>query len=260
MRATKDFVRIAHAWNYEEGVNDLHDEYHKYHLRNYIPRVVGEYRKILNSPKLAAYTRCIPVDCYYEEILRDTPWFKHQVLPRYRARSTSPIHRSEKATHNTLSNTLRNNSGSPEPSALYTWADEVVVDHKVRRYRMERLSLDEIAEVERLADLVRTIRDGNPPGFYSTMRDKEIKGAILYFTTALKKRASEGRSHKPYHGLAQSWAAGINSTDFSAETLGSAYDSHQIELISSRISRITETAAESDDEHISDGPSGQGTP
>jgi hypothetical protein len=51
VRATKDFVRIANSWSYEEGVNDLHDEYHKYHLRNYIPRVVGEYRKILNSPK-----------------------------------------------------------------------------------------------------------------------------------------------------------------------------------------------------------------
>jgi hypothetical protein len=64
VRATKDFVRIANSWSYEDGVNDLHDEYHKYHLRNYIPRVVGEYRKILSSPKLAAYTRCIPVDCY----------------------------------------------------------------------------------------------------------------------------------------------------------------------------------------------------
>jgi hypothetical protein len=205
VRAAKDFVRISHAWNYEEGVNDLHDEYHKYHLRNYIPRVVGEYRKILNSPKLASYTRSIPVNCYYEEILLDTPGFKHQVLPRYQARSKSPSHRSERATQNTLSNTLRNNSGSPEPSVLYTWADEVIGDHKVRRYRMDLLSLDEIAEVERLAELIKAIRDGNPPGFYSTMRDKEIGGAILYFTKAIKKRASEGRGHKPYYGIAQSW-------------------------------------------------------
>ncbi len=46
---------------------------------------------------------------------------------------------------------------------------------------MDLLSLDEIAEVERLAELVKTIRDGNPPGFYATMRDQEVKGAILYF-------------------------------------------------------------------------------
>jgi hypothetical protein len=83
-----EFVHISQNWTYEEGISDLHEEYHNYHLRNYIPRVLGEYRKILNSPKLAAYTRCIPVDCYYEEILRDTPGFKQQALPRHRARST----------------------------------------------------------------------------------------------------------------------------------------------------------------------------
>jgi hypothetical protein len=63
MRALKDFVHISHNWSYEEGISDLHDEYHNYHLRNYIPRVLGEYWKNLNSSKLAAYTRCIPVDC-----------------------------------------------------------------------------------------------------------------------------------------------------------------------------------------------------
>ncbi len=63
-----------------------------------------------------------------------------------------------------------------------------------------------------------------------------------------------------YHGLAQTWAEGIDFTDFSTETLGSAYDTHQIQLISARIFRITATAVESEDEHISDGPGGQGTP
>jgi hypothetical protein len=250
MRALKGFVHISNNWSYEEGISDLHDEYHKYHLRNYIPRVVGEYRRILNSPKLAAYTRCIPVDCYYEEILRDTPGFKQQALPRYRARFTSPNGRSEKATHNTLSNTLRNNSGSPEPSALYTWADEVIGVEKLKRYRIERLSLDEIAEVDRLAELVRAIRGGSTPGFYSTMREKELKGATLAFSTMRK----EGRGYKPASGLVPAWASGISTSDFRTETLGSAYDSHQIKLISARINRITETAVESDEEYISDGP------
>ncbi len=164
--ALKDFVHKSRNWDYnKEGIGDLHDEFHKYHLRNYIPRVVGEYRKILNSPKLAAYTRCIPVDSYYEEILRDTPGFKQQALPRYRARSTSPIGKSAKSAHNISSATLRNNSGSPELSALYTWADEGIGDEKLKRYRMERLSLDEIAEVDRLAELVRTMRGGSTPDF-----------------------------------------------------------------------------------------------
>jgi hypothetical protein len=84
------------------------------------------------------------------------------------------------------------------------------------------------------------------------MREQEVKGAILYFSTTVKKGL---RNRKPYHELTQTWAEGINFTDFSAETLESAYDTHQVQLISARIIRITATAVESDDEHISDGPS-----
>jgi hypothetical protein len=128
---------------------------------------------------------------------------------------------------------------------------------------MERLFLDELAEVERLADLVRAIRDGNPPGFYSAMRDKEIKGATLYFSAAVRK---EGRSYKPASGMVPAWASGVKASDFSTETLESAYNSHQIKLINARVIRITDTAVESDDdtavesddEQVSDGPGGQG--
>ena len=67
-------------------------------------------------------------------------------------------------------------------------------------------------------------------------------------------------NRKPYQGLTHTWAGGIHFTDFSAETLGFEYDAHQINLISARIYRITATAVEEDDENISDGPSGQGTP
>jgi hypothetical protein len=249
MRAVKDFVNRSQNWNYEEGTRDLHDDFHKYHLRNYIPRVVGEYRKILNSPRMAAYTRCIPVDCYYEEILRDPPGFKPQALPRYRARSTSTNGKSAKATHHTSSHTLRNNSGWPEPSALCTWADEDLGIEKVKRYRMERLSLDELAEMDRLTELVRSIKDGNPPGFYSAMRDREVKGASLFYS-AMRK---EGRGYKPASGLIPAWVSGVKTSDFSTKTLRSAYDLHQIKSINARVIRITNTAIESDDEDISDG-------
>jgi hypothetical protein len=214
---------------------------------------LGEYRKILNNPRLAAYTRCIPVDCYYEEILRDTPGFKHQAPPRYRARSTSPNGKSAKATHNTSSHTLRNNSGSPKPSALYTWTDEDIGSEKKRRYRMERLSLDELAEVERLAELVRSIRDGNPPGYYSAMREKEVKGANLFYAEMRK----EGRGYKPPSGMISAWASGVKTSDFSTKTLESTYDEHQIKLIHARVIRIMNTTIESNHEDVSDGPSGQ---
>ncbi len=58
---------------------------------------------------------------------------------------------------------------------------------------MERLSLDELAEVDRLAELVRSIRDGNPPRFYSAMREREVKGANLFYTEMRK----EGGGYKP---------------------------------------------------------------
>ncbi len=167
MKALRDFFQRSQEWTYQEGVSDLHDDFHKYHLPNHIPRVVGDYWKILNEPKSAAYMRCIPVDYYYEEVLRDTPGFK-QALPHssYHATTTSPVIKSEKSSKDTLSKPLRNNSGSPEPNALYTWSDEVLGDEKEKRYHVERLSLDEIAEVERLAELINSIKAGNPPGYY----------------------------------------------------------------------------------------------
>ncbi len=46
MKALKAFGVISKDWNYEERTKDLHDEFHKYHPRNYIPRVVADYRKM----------------------------------------------------------------------------------------------------------------------------------------------------------------------------------------------------------------------
>ncbi len=128
LTAFKDFARLSHEWTYQEAVKHSHADFNKYHLRNYIPRVVGDYWKIMNIPKMSCYTRCIPVDAYYEEVLRDTPGFKHQALPRHKARPRSPKVKSEKSAENNL----RHNSGySLEPSTLYTWADAVIVDEKV---------------------------------------------------------------------------------------------------------------------------------
>jgi hypothetical protein len=103
---------------------------------------------------------------------------------------------------------------------------------------MERLSLDELAEMDRLTELVRSIRDGNPPVFYSAMKDREVRGASLFYT-AMRK---EGRGYKPASGQIPAWALGVNTSDFSTKTLESAYDLHQIKLIQARVIRITNTA------------------
>jgi len=168
LTAFKDFAQLTLNYSYQEAVKHLHDDFHKYHIRNYIPRVVGDYWKILNDPKMSCYTRCVPVDAYYEEVLRDTPGFKYQALPRYRARPRSPIVKSEKSGRN---NSGHNSGSSPDPSTLYTWANEVIVDVSgldnadYLNPRMDHLTLDEHAEVKRIADIVKDVRAGNPPKF-----------------------------------------------------------------------------------------------
>ncbi len=109
------------------------------------------------------------MDAYYEEVLGDTPGFKHQALPRHKARPKSPKIKSEKSERITS----RHNSGSsPDLSTLYTWAGEVIVDDKVssKPHRTDHLTLDELAEVRRKADIVKDVMAGNPPRFYSAMR------------------------------------------------------------------------------------------
>jgi hypothetical protein len=121
---------------------------------------------------------------------------------------------------------------------------------------MERFFLDELEEVNGPAELVRSIRDGNPPGLYLLSNErKEVKDAIIIYS-AMKK---EGRGYKPASGLIPTWASGVDTSDFSTKTLESAFDLHQIELINARAVRITNTAVESDDENVSNGPSGQGS-
>jgi hypothetical protein len=115
---------------------------------------------------------------------------------------------------------------------------------------VERLSLDEIAEVERLAELINLIEAGNPPGYYSAMKEKEVKAVNLLYTS---------RGYKPGNGQIPPWASLVTHLDFSTAILESAYDEHQLEKIKVRIVRIKNTAVESDDEHFSDGPGGQGS-
>jgi hypothetical protein len=42
-------------------------------------------------------------------------------------------------------------------------------------HRMDHLTLDELAEVRRIAEIVKDVRAGNPPRFYSAMREREVK-------------------------------------------------------------------------------------
>ncbi len=123
-----------------------------------------------------------------------------------------------------------------------------------RPLRMDHLSLDELAEVRRIPDIVRDVRARNLPRFYSAMREREVKAAAKIFSGF----AEELRNGRPVGGMIPEWATGVTTEDFSTRTLESKYDFYQAELIdAARITRIVEAGVESDLEDISDGPIGQ---
>jgi hypothetical protein len=115
-----------------------------------------------------------------------------------------------------------------------------------KKYSSEHLSLDEIAEVERLDTLVGQIRRRWPPGFYVALRDKEISN--------VKSLLSKGLE-------IPKWAEGLASPEVCSMNAATRrkYDDHQMLLIHARIVRITNTAAVQGEEQDIDGPSGQGS-
>ncbi len=121
----------------------------------------------------------------------------------------------------------------------------------IKPHRLDHLTLDEIAEVRRIADIVSDVRAGNPPKFYSAMREREVKAAAQIFSGF----ADDLRKGKPVGGMIPEWATGVTTDEFSTRTLESKYDWHQAQLINARITRMVELA---DSEYVSDGPSGQG--
>jgi hypothetical protein len=101
--------------------------------------------------------------------------------------------------------------------------------------------------------IVRNVRAGNPPRFYSAMREREVKAAERIFAGF----AEDLRNGRPAGGMIPEWATGVTTDDFSTRTLESKYDLYQAELIDARITRMVEAGVESDLEDISDGPIGQ---
>ena len=114
-----------------------------------------------------------------------------------------------------------------------------------KRYSSEHLSLDELAEVARLDELVGQIRRKWPPGFYVAMRDKDISNTKL----------SQSQGHE-----VPKWADGLATSEINSLNAEARRrcDNHQMQLIHARIVRITHTAAVEGEETNIVGPSGQG--
>jgi hypothetical protein len=152
---------------------------------------------------------------------------------------------SHKISHNS-SSTLEDVTDSHSPlSSLYTWGGETLTDVHPKRYSSEHLSLDELAEVARLDELVVQIRRKWSPGYYVALRDKDITNAKI----------SQSQGHE-----VPKWAEGLATSEINSLNAEARrwYDDHQIQLIHARIVRIANTAAIEGEETNTDGPSGQG--
>jgi hypothetical protein len=212
------------------------------------------YVDIINDPDCAAFVRCIPVDYYYYQVASDTPGFKSLQTKHTKSHKNKDIARSQHEPSKASSHKISHNSSSTlggitdshsQLSTLYTWGGETLIDVVPKRYSSEHLSLDELAEVARLDELVGQIRRKWPPGFYVALRDKDINNA----------RISQSQGHE-----VPRWAEGLATTDINSLNAEARrrYDDHQMQLIHARIVRITNTAAVEGEETNVDGPSGQG--
>jgi hypothetical protein len=209
---------------------------------------------------LAAFQRCIPLRHYYDEIAQDSPGFQPTALPRHHPlriaaeRNSNSHHSKQFNTSDRNSNAFHTNrnlsstgpsersSRSLGPDPLYTWANEKFTQNRARRYHADRLSLEEIEEVARLTEFVELIKKGKPPKYYASMRDKDI----------MRARSNRAQSQEP-----PPWLEGNSISGYGYTQVATMYDAYQTLLIQSRVTGITNSAADEADENLSDGPGGQ---
>jgi hypothetical protein len=100
--------------------------------------------------------------------------------------------------------------------------------------------LDDITEINRLTDLIDSIRRDNPPSYYIALREIEVRNF---------RRVMVRRPRSPSQEAFYSKDAGGNK-------LERIFDSNQIKLIRARINSIRGAALAQEEDNISDGPSG----
>ncbi len=275
VKAMGDFNRSTTTWDYERKVEDQHEGFIKFQQRNYIPRVVSNYWRILNNPSLASFERYIPVYLYYWEICRDSPGYmqpahfqfpfggdstRNKSLHHKSSRNNSSNHRSSRhnssnlshhksassARHNNSSSSSRNNSArhtstsserrgslrSPQESnqdyaTLCSWVvEQVSNDYHQYPHRPDLMTLDDVAEINRLTELISNIRRGNPPSYYLALREDEIHN-VRRVLTRRNSRSSSTNSQDSFFSIG-------SDTEKEAKELEEIFDTNQINLIQAK--------------------------
>jgi hypothetical protein len=103
------------------------------------------------------------------------------------------------------------------------------------------MSLDDISEINRLTDLVESIRRGNPPSYYIALRESEVRNICRVMVRRPRSPTREA----------------FYSEDTGGNELESIFDTNQIRLIQARINNIRGAALEQEEENTDNGPGGQ---
>ncbi len=253
------FAKLTDRWDYNRCLHESQDDFEKFHLESHTKdsiKLLGHFKRAKIGSISEMHSSCH----YYDEIAQDSPGFQPTARPWHHplriaaernsnsqhARQFNSSERNSNAYHtNRNSSSMgssERSSRSLDPDPLYTWANANITQNRARRYHADRLSLEEIEEVARLTELVKLIKKGKPPKYYASMRDKDI----------MRARSNRAQSQEPLP-----WLEGDSISGYGYTQIAIMYDAYQALLIQSRVTKITNSAADEADESLSDGPSGQ---
>ncbi len=124
------------------------------------------------------------------------------------------------------------------------WSNEHVNDddHQYPN-RPDLMTLDEVTEINRLAELIHNIRSGNPPNYYIALREAEVHN--------IRRVILRNPNNTPEQEV-------FYSRDSASNELGEIFDTNQVKLIRAKINSIRRAALEGErnDNNTNDGPGG----
>jgi flagellar biosynthesis/type III secretory pathway chaperone len=104
------------------------------------------------------------------------------------------------------------------------------------------MTLDDLAEINRLTELIGNIRSGNPPSYFISLREAEVHN----IRRVILQRLNNTQEQEAFY-----------SRDSAGKELEEIFDTNQIKLIQAKINSIRGAALEQEENITDDGPSGQ---
>jgi hypothetical protein len=114
-------------------------------------------------------------------------------------------------------------------ATLVSWSREQVSDDDHQfAHRLDLMTLDDIAKINHLTELVESIRRGNPRSYYLALREDEIHNLRRVMQRPLNKLSSYKSSSSTPQG---SFFARDSSARKGSKEVEEIFDTNQIKLI-----------------------------